>query len=194
MKITGRCNKGRVSRSQHSAGRAAVRALHQVRTLRLRKQRRVHHFHPQYWSALLRKRTWSTLKKIGAFSSCCFLLTCFCFQITEPVILKTGSRVILGKNHVFRFTQPDAPRERRENPSPAGENVDWNFAQIELLEKQGIDLKAEMEKRLLNLEEQFRKEKETADQLFEEQRKVYRVFFKFYSSILFAACLRIFYS
>lgn len=68
-------------------------------------------------------------------------------------------------------------RERREKGSPAetpgnGETVDWNFAQIELLEKQGIDLKAEMEKRLLVLEEQFRKEKEEADQLFEEQRKV----------------------
>lgn len=68
-------------------------------------------------------------------------------------------------------------RERREKSSPAetpanGETVDWNFAQIELLEKQGIDLKAEMEKRLLVLEEQFRKEKEEADQLFEEQRKV----------------------
>lgn len=70
-------------------------------------------------------------------------------------------------------------RERREKSSPAetpgnGEIVDWNFAQIELLEKQGIDLKAEMEKRLLVLEEQFRKEKEEADQLFEEQRKVHR--------------------
>lgn len=68
-------------------------------------------------------------------------------------------------------------RERREKNSPTEtpanvETVDWNFAQIELLEKQGIDLKAEMEKRLMVLEEQFRKEKETADQLFEEQRKV----------------------
>lgn len=53
------------------------------------------------------------------------------------------------------------------------ETADWDFAQIELLEKQGIDLKAEMEKKLLNLEEQYRKEKETADQLFEEQRKVF---------------------
>lgn len=35
-----------------------------------------------------------------------------------------------------------------------------------------MDLKVEMEKRLMNLEEQYRKEKETADQLFEEQRKV----------------------
>ena len=70
-----------------------------------------------------------------------------------------------------------AVRERREKNSPTetpanGETVDWNFAQIELLEKQGIDLKAEMEKRLMVLEEQFRKEKEEADLLFEEQRKV----------------------
>lgn len=91
-------------------------------------------------------------------------------------MLKTGSRVILGKNHVFRFTQPDAIRERIEksnsNTEGEGEHVDWNFAQIELLEKQGVDLKYEMEKRLLKMEEDFRKEKETADQLFEEQRKV----------------------
>lgn len=104
----------------------------------------------------------------------------------DTLVLKTGSRVILGKNHVFRFNHPEQARERREKntelnkekgSSPAetpanGETVDWNFAQIELLEKQGIDLKAEMQKRLLLLEEQFRKEKEEADQLFEEQRKV----------------------
>lgn len=53
-----------------------------------------------------------------------------------------------------------------------GETADWNFAQIELLEKQGIDLKLEMQQRLNALETQFRKEKETADQIFEEQRKV----------------------
>ncbi|XP_015436638.1 PREDICTED: kinesin-like protein unc-104 isoform X5 [Dufourea novaeangliae] len=99
-------------------------------------------------------------------------------EIAEPIVLKTGSRVILGRNHVFRFNHPDQVRERREKSSPAetpgnGETVDWNFAQIELLEKQGIDLKVEMEKRLLVLEEQFRKEKEEADQLFEEQRKSY---------------------
>ena len=28
-------------------------------------------------------------------------------QVTEPIVLKTGSRVILGKNHVFRFNHPD---------------------------------------------------------------------------------------
>ncbi|XP_025075700.1 LOW QUALITY PROTEIN: kinesin-like protein unc-104 [Pogonomyrmex barbatus] len=100
-------------------------------------------------------------------------------EVTEPLILTTGSRVILGKSHVFRFNHPDQVRERIANGSPTetpGNNeplADWDFAQVELLEKQGIDLKAEMEKRLLVLEEQFRKEKEEADQLFEEQRKSY---------------------
>ncbi|KAL6447845.1 hypothetical protein ACFW04_000152 [Cataglyphis niger] len=100
-------------------------------------------------------------------------------EVTEPLVLTTGSRVILGKSHVFRFNHPDQVRERIANGSPAetpGNNepvADWDFAQVELLEKQGIDLKAEMEKRLLVLEEQFRKEKEEADQLFEEQRKSY---------------------
>ncbi|XP_011701819.1 PREDICTED: kinesin-like protein unc-104 isoform X6 [Wasmannia auropunctata] len=100
-------------------------------------------------------------------------------EVTEPLILTTGSRVILGKSHVFRFNHPDQVRERIANGSPTetpGNNeplADWNFAQVELLEKQGIDLKAEMDKRLLVLEEQFRKEKEEADQLFEEQRKSY---------------------
>lgn len=28
-------------------------------------------------------------------------------EVTEPTILKTGSRVILGKNHVFRFNHPE---------------------------------------------------------------------------------------
>ncbi|XP_026829602.1 kinesin-like protein unc-104 isoform X7 [Ooceraea biroi] len=100
-------------------------------------------------------------------------------EVTEPLVLTTGSRVILGKSHVFRFNHPDQVRERIANGSPAetpGNNeplADWDFAQVELLEKQGIDLKAEMDKRLLVLEEQFRKEKEEADQLFEEQRKSY---------------------
>ncbi|XP_038222793.1 kinesin-like protein unc-104 isoform X5 [Zerene cesonia] len=107
-------------------------------------------------------------------------------EVNEPIILKTGSRVILGKNHVFRFTHPGQPREEPLNKlitdttdtevpekESATENVDWDFAQCELLEKQGIDLKQEMQKRLCALEEQFRKEKEHADQQFEEQRKNY---------------------
>lgn len=104
--------------------------------------------------------------------------------ITEPVLLRTGNRVILGKHHVFRFNHPGQPREPSAKTASAAvrspaetpvllENVDWNFAQIELLEKQGIDLKLEMEQRLMALEEIHRKEKEEADQLFAEQRKNY---------------------
>ncbi|XP_065092831.1 kinesin-like protein unc-104 isoform X2 [Ochlerotatus camptorhynchus] len=103
-------------------------------------------------------------------------------KLVEPEVLQTGSRVILGKNHVFRFTHPEQAREKREkpkdkdvgeNPGGNGEAADWNFAQCELLEKQGIDLKAEMQKRLCALEEQFKREKLAADQEFEEQRKTY---------------------
>ncbi|XP_037888408.1 kinesin-like protein unc-104 isoform X1 [Glossina fuscipes] len=104
-------------------------------------------------------------------------------KLVEPEVLRTGSRVILGKNHVFRFTNPEQAREIREKMAESAENemekcddaqdIDWNFAQCELLEKQGIDLKAEMQKRLDNLEEQYKREKLQADQEFEEQRKSY---------------------
>lgn len=110
-------------------------------------------------------------------------------KVIETEVLTTGSRVILGRNHVFRFQHPQQARERRErkiseNPSEQeiideqeGEKeqkvIDWDFASSELLEKQGIDLKAEMKKRLVALEAQFKREKEEADQQFEEQRKTY---------------------
>ena len=101
-------------------------------------------------------------------------------QVDRPLELRTGSRVILGKYHVFRFQHPIQARENRDRRSPCTDTpmgplqaVDWTFAQMELLEKQGIDLKLEMEQKLVLLEEQFRKEKEEADQLFEEQRKNY---------------------
>jgi kinesin family member 1 len=109
-------------------------------------------------------------------------------KIIEPEVMTTGSRVILGKNHVFRFQHPQQAREQREKREQKIESsedtqqqkeetndevVDWNFAQCELLEKQGIDLKVEMEKRLFALEAQFKREKEEADQQFEEQRKTY---------------------
>ncbi|KAK3867494.1 hypothetical protein Pcinc_027049 [Petrolisthes cinctipes] len=99
-------------------------------------------------------------------------------EVVEPLVLKTGSRVILGKNHVFRFNHPEQARERRETKSPAeapgsGEQADWQFAQIELLEKQGIDLKEEMQKRLVALEEQYQKEKEAVQKEFDKERKNY---------------------
>ena len=32
-------------------------------------------------------------------------------KVEHPIALKTGSRVILGKNHVFRFNHPEQVRE-----------------------------------------------------------------------------------
>jgi len=93
--------------------------------------------------------------------------------VREPTELQTGSRVILAKSHVFRFTNPSQPtRKLGPGEESAVVNSDWNFAQIELLEKQGVDLKQEMEKRLVILEEQYKKEKMEADVLFEQQRQV----------------------
>lgn len=69
-----------------------------------------------------------------------------------------GNRIIMGKNHVFRFNHPEQARAEREKTPSAEtpmEPVDWTFAQRELLEKQGIDMKQEMEKRLAVVVVQF---------------------------------------
>ncbi|XP_076734364.1 kinesin-like protein KIF1C isoform X2 [Maylandia zebra] len=94
-------------------------------------------------------------------------------QITDAVILKQGNRIVMGKNHVFRFNHPEQARLERERSATMEqqeEPEDWNYAQKELLEKQGIDIKLEMEKRLQDVETQYRKEKEEADLLLEQHR------------------------
>ncbi|XP_016138271.1 kinesin-like protein KIF1A [Sinocyclocheilus grahami] len=97
-------------------------------------------------------------------------------RVTEPTVLKSGNRIILGKSHVFRFNHPEQARQERER-TPCAETpvepVDWAFAQRELLEKQGIDMKQEMDQRLQELEDQYRKEREEANNLLEQQRLDY---------------------
>ncbi|XP_072569448.1 kinesin-like protein KIF1B isoform X8 [Paramormyrops kingsleyae] len=97
-------------------------------------------------------------------------------RVESAVQLRSGNRIIMGKNHVFRFNHPEQARAEREKTPSAEtpvEPVDWTFAQRELLEKQGIDMKQEMEKRLTEMEILYKKEKEEADQLLEQQRLVY---------------------
>ncbi|XP_029911300.1 kinesin-like protein KIF1B isoform X7 [Myripristis murdjan] len=97
-------------------------------------------------------------------------------RVDDAVQLRSGNRIIMGKNHVFRFNHPEQARAEREKTPSAEtpvEPVDWTFAQRELLEKQGIDMKQEMEKRLTEMEILYKKEKEEADQLLEQQRLVY---------------------
>ncbi|XP_026140950.1 kinesin-like protein KIF1A isoform X1 [Carassius auratus] len=97
-------------------------------------------------------------------------------RVTEPTVLRSGNRIIMGKSHVFRFNDPEQARLERERTPCADtpvEPVDWAFAQRELLEKQGIDMKQEMEQRLQELEDQYRKEREEASNLLEQQRLDY---------------------
>ncbi|XP_043532161.1 kinesin-like protein KIF1B isoform X16 [Chiloscyllium plagiosum] len=97
-------------------------------------------------------------------------------RVANPVKLRSGNRIIMGKNHVFRFNHPEQARAEREKTPSAEtpvEPVDWAFAQRELLEKQGIDMKQEMEKRLQEMEILYKKEKEEADLLLEQQRLDY---------------------
>ncbi|XP_030218862.1 kinesin-like protein KIF1A isoform X6 [Gadus morhua] len=97
-------------------------------------------------------------------------------RVTTPIVLKSGNRIIMGKSHVFRFNDPEQARMERER-TPCAETpvepVDWAFAQRELLDKQGIDMKQEMEQRLQELEDQYRKEREEASNLLEQQRLDY---------------------
>uniref|UniRef100_A0AAY4D8P2 Kinesin-like protein n=1 Tax=Denticeps clupeoides TaxID=299321 RepID=A0AAY4D8P2_9TELE len=96
-------------------------------------------------------------------------------RVTAPTVLRSGNRIIMGKSHVFRFNDPEQARQERERTPCAetpAEPVDWAFAQRELLEKQGIDMKQEMDQRLQDLEDQYRKEKEVASSLLDDLQRV----------------------
>lgn len=80
----------------------------------------------------------------------CFCCTSCCEQLLKQGVGAAGNRIVMGKNHVFRFNHPEQARLERERSAPSDQQVepeDWNYAQRELLEKQGIDIKLEMEKR-----------------------------------------------
>lgn len=80
-----------------------------------------------------------------------FQNTSACKHFDSPLSCDcVGNRIVMGKNHVFRFNHPEQARlerERNATQEQQGEPVDWSYAQEELLEKQGIDIKQEMEKR-----------------------------------------------
>uniref|UniRef100_A0A667WZD3 plus-end-directed kinesin ATPase n=1 Tax=Myripristis murdjan TaxID=586833 RepID=A0A667WZD3_9TELE len=99
-------------------------------------------------------------------------------RVDDAVQLRSGNRIIMGKNHVFRFNHPEQARAEREKTPSAEtpvEPVDWTFAQRELLEKQGIDMKQEMEKsKLQELQKQVETRSlvaETPDEEEEEEEE-----------------------
>lgn len=90
---------------------------------------------------------------------------------------------------MFRFNHPVQARAERERTPCAetpAEPVDWAFAQRELLEKQGIDMKQEMEQRYFGEMVNFRK---GADCRQEQQLKNERRVRSLVSEILKAATL-----
>uniref|UniRef100_A0A8C0FSC9 plus-end-directed kinesin ATPase n=1 Tax=Bubo bubo TaxID=30461 RepID=A0A8C0FSC9_BUBBB len=96
-------------------------------------------------------------------------------RVVQPVQLRSGNRIIMGKNHVFRFNHPEQARAEREKTPSAetpSEPVDWTFAQRELLEKQGIDMKQEMEKsKLQALQKQVETRSLAAETTEEEEEE-----------------------
>ena len=97
--------------------------------------------------------------------------------------LKTGSRIIFGAAHVFRFVHPtveeslenyvdDMPPDEPENHA----EVDWEYATKEIMEQWGIDLKAEKVEMHLKVQEAHHKleeEQERAAIALEIQREEY---------------------
>jgi kinesin family protein 1 len=98
-------------------------------------------------------------------------------KVEGSISLKSSDRVIFGKSHVFRFNNPEQVRKEKFKmaSSPMSQmsdsltesSLDWSSAIQELKEKQGIDIKLEME-RLLALDEQYKKEVET-NKMYKEQ-------------------------
>ena len=76
-----------------------------------------------------------------------------------------------------REEQAQVVKEEGKDLSPdrdANDNkADWDFAHSELLEREGVDLKVEMEQKMKEMEELWRKEKEEATQAFQQERKKY---------------------
>ena len=73
-------------------------------------------------------------------------------QITTRTHLKTGSRIILGQHHVFRFNNPEEakalrlsrpPSRSATGPTPANLS-EWQAAQEELRVKQNQAIRQNM--------------------------------------------------
>ena len=83
---------------------------------------------------------------------------------------------------MFRYHHPEQAVKQLEEKKETETNkeslisdspADWEFAQTELLEREGVDLKLEMESKMKEMEELWRKEKEEATQAFQQERKKY---------------------
>jgi len=86
-------------------------------------------------------------------------------QIEGAVELHSQDRVILGSNHVFRFSNPMMP------PKGPGVTIDWNFAQNELAEEQNRLVKLAIMKKEQQLEESMKEKLKKLEEEFEHERQ-----------------------
>nr|CAD2182171.1 unnamed protein product [Meloidogyne enterolobii] len=97
-------------------------------------------------------------------------------QSGQSMKLSSGCRIILGRCHVFRFNDPQEVRQSKHNlagVASSKEPIDWRFAQNELYQCQGIDLKQEMDKKIVEIEQQFRKEMEQMEREHKRRNNEY---------------------
>lgn len=83
--------------------------------------------------------------------------------------------IFYGKNlkYPIQILDPQEFKQSRHNLAAlAKEPIDWSFAQNELKQHQGIDLKQEMEKKVLEMEQQFRKEMEQMEREHKRRNNV----------------------
>jgi len=70
---------------------------------------------------------------------------------------------------------PQEVRQSKHNlagVASSKEPIDWRFAQNELYQCQGIDLKQEMDKKIVEIEQQFRKEMEQMEREHKRRNNV----------------------
>lgn len=106
--------------------------------------------------------------------------------VAEETELTSGDRIVVGSQHCFRFMNPMQAKHSRERAETQSQfsisnesgttttgiiSDGWNFARLELLKKEGIDLVHDREERALELEEIYLQEKLHADNLLETRRR-----------------------
>ncbi|KAJ7306364.1 hypothetical protein JRQ81_009708 [Phrynocephalus forsythii] len=88
-------------------------------------------------------------------------------RVVQPVQLRSGNRIIMGKNHVFRFNHPEQARAEREK-TPSAETPSEPA-----VGSRPCDRPSASSLRLQEMEILYKKEKEEADLLLEQQRLDY---------------------
>ncbi|MGH0119859.1 UNVERIFIED_CONTAM: hypothetical protein FKN15_059240 [Acipenser sinensis] len=102
--------------------------------------------------------------------------------VSEPVTLHHGDRVILGRDHYFRFNHPvevQNGRRASEGPVACKEMLqDFEFAKNELVESQKQRIEAEIEEARLQAQQEMMQELQTARDLAQRELSAQRCLYE----------------